>query len=214
MKTNSVKKQWHLRVFLQLACLAMLLTSCYPGGAEYVEDYDAVYTNYSSDFNFNTTYSYSLPDRVIKVGNNNDDDDTEYINEAYSDAILSNLRSNLNALGWTEVSVDANPEVVVLASGFDQSFYYYYNPWYWDWYYPWYGPNWGWYYPFTPGYVSGYKTGSVLVQMTVPDDAEDNKIPVVWMAALNGLLQGGQANIVNRIDTNLDQAFSQSPFNN
>jgi hypothetical protein len=48
--------------------------------------------------------------------------------------------------------------------------------------------------------------------MTYPSGVRDNEVPVIWLGALNGLLQGSDANLVNRINTNLNQAFLQPPF--
>ena len=202
-----------IRKLLFLSTICLLAFGCYPEtGGENVDDFDLVYTTYSPEFNFNTTYTYSLPDQVIDL-DDSEDNDPEYINAASSTAILSAVKTNLDALGWTEVEADV-AKVVIVAAGFDETFLSY-NPGWWDWYYPWY-PGWGWGYPgYYPGYVSGYSTGSVLVQMTYPEDTNsDNEVPVVWLGALNGLLQGGQENISSRITTNLNQAFSQPPFNN
>lgn len=207
-----VRGRWGMLSVPTLALL--LLMGCYPDQPEFVEEYDVVYTNYSPDFNFNNSYTFSLPDAVLKLDDNrNPDAPPEFIDDTFGDVILENIRQNLTALGWTEVDEDADPQIVILASAFDTQFLYFYNPGYWCWYYPWYcGPGWG--YPgYAPGYVSGYTTGTVLVQMTQEEDLSDDEIPVVWTGSLNGLLQGSDANIIGRIDQNLDQAFSQPPFN-
>lgn len=205
----SFKYRW-----LLFSAVAFLLYGCYPDGGEYVEDFDAVYTNYEQDFNFNTTYTYSIPDKVMDL-DDSEENDPEYIDQVYADAILNTVKANLDAMGWTEVSANSNPDIVVVAAAFDQTFISY-NPWWWDWYYPWYGPDWGWYYPgYYPGYVSGYSSGSVLVQMTYPEDTNsDNEVPVVWLGALNGLLQGSESNILGRITIGLNTAFNHPPFNN
>ncbi|GGZ75244.1 DUF4136 domain-containing protein [Algibacter mikhailovii] len=203
MRYNLNNKRFKL-LFLFSAFL--FIFNCNPEGGEYVSDYDLVYTNYSPEYDFNKTYTYSLPEGVIKI-DGEDDDDPEFIDKVYSDAILSNLKTNLDAMNWTEVDASDSPDIVIVASAFDQSFYYYFPP-------PGY-PGWGWWYPgYIPGYVSGYKTGSILIQMTVPKDATNNEIPVNWICGVNGLLQGSTAYVIDRIDRNLNQAFKQAPFNN
>jgi len=188
---------------------------CYPDQPEFVEEYDVAYSNYDSDFNFSTSFTYSLPDQVILVDDEIfNDDEPEYLDDVFADAILSNVRSNLNAKGWTEVDEANDPDIVVLPSAFDETFLYTYNPGYWGWYYPGYFPGWGWYYPYTPSYVGGYTTGTVLLQMTVPSEILNEEVPVVWVAAFNGLLQGSDSYIAERIDSNLDQVFTHPPFNN
>lgn len=199
--------------FLVSASLVLLIASCYPDRPEFVEEYDVVYTNYSPDYSFSVDYTYALPDSVLLIDDSRDpiQDDPEFIDPEFGDAILDNLRKNLNAQGYTEVDEDANPDLIILASAFDTDFLYFYNPGYWCWYYP----CWGWGYPgYSPGYVSGYTTGTILVQMTDPNGVLNNEVPVIWTGTLNGLLQGSDANILGRIDRNLDQAFTQPPFDN
>ncbi|NVO58719.1 hypothetical protein HW561_23425, partial [Rhodobacteraceae bacterium B1Z28] len=101
---------------------------------------DVVYTNYEANFNFGTNYTYSLPIAVVDLDASSDDD-REFIDPDYSDAILDGIASHLNDLGWTKVDPE-NADIVILAGAFDQNFIAY-NPWWWDWYYPWYGPDWG-----------------------------------------------------------------------
>ncbi|MCO5723246.1 DUF4136 domain-containing protein [Robiginitalea marina] len=192
------------------AALAFLLPGCYPDEPEFVEEYDVVYTNYAPEFNFDNAYTYALPDGVLLI-----DDDRgpngppEFIDDQFGDAILDNIRQNLNAEGWTEVDEADGPDLIVLASAFDTEFLYFYDPGYWCWYYP----CWGWWYPgYLPGYVTGYRTGTVLIQVTDPNGVLNEEVPVVWTGAINGLLQGSDANIIGRIDRNLDQAFTQPPF--
>lgn len=201
---------------LLFAALILFNLSCYPDRPEYVEEYDVVYTNYSPSFDFENTYNYALPDSVLFLDDNREPDDSpEFIEAKFGDAILSNLRQNLNARGWTEVEEDAGPQLIVLPSAFDQTFLYGYSGGYWCWYYPGCFPGWGWGYPgYSPGYVTGYKTGTVLVQITDPGDIRNEEVPVIWTATLNGLLQGSDSNIIGRIDGNLDQAFTQPPFDN
>jgi hypothetical protein len=200
------------RLMLSASTLAlMLLMGCYPEQPEFVEEYDVVYTNYSPDFNFTNSYTFSLPDGVLLLDENRDPDaPPEFIDATFGDVILANIRQNLTSKGWTEVDEAADPQIVILPSAFDTQFLYFYNPGYWCWYYP----CWGWGYPgYAPGYVTGYTTGTVLMQMTDPSGVENDIVPVVWTGTFNGLLQGSDSNIIGRIDRNLDQAFSQPPFN-
>ncbi|MCH4821742.1 DUF4136 domain-containing protein [Gramella lutea] len=216
MKNVKTKYKIGFRHTGMMIFLSLLLTGCYPDQPERVEDYDVSYTNYSPEFDFSVDRSYSLPERVILIDDGDfSSDEPEYLDDIFADAILNNIRQNLNSLGWTEVEEEDLPDVVMLPSAFDQTFLYYYDFGYWGWYYPGYFPGWGWYYPgYSPGYVSGYRVGTVLVQMTLPIENEDDEIPVVWLATFDGLLEGSDRSISERIDRNLDQAFSHPPFNN
>ena len=119
------------------------------------------------------------------------------------------------AYGWTLVNKNANPDVILLPSASTQVTLYYWYDWaYWGWYYPGWYPGWGWYYPgYYPPTISGYRTGTILVQMVdaKPHAAGEN-IAVVWTAIFNGLAEGGTDNLLARITTGIGKAFTQSPY--
>lgn len=200
-----------------LALLASaLLAGCYPNGPEYIEEYDLVLTNYSPDYDFTTRTTYALPDSVVKItGNLEEGEAPEMVSPTYANPILNSIRENMNARGWQEVGEAEDPDVILLPSVFTSTTVsYYYDYWYWGWYYPYYG--YGWYYPgYYPGYVTSYTTGTLLIQMTDPNDipATDN-VPVVWTAAFNGLAEGSTSTLVQRINDAVDQAFEQSEYLN
>ena len=199
--------------------LVVILGGCYPEGAEYYEEVDLVYTNYSSEYDFAAKKTYAIPDSVIKItGENLEDPDGNgkpgFVASSYSTVILDELKKNMAAYGWTLVPKNANPNVFLLPSTTTTTNLYYYYDWgYWGWYYPGYNPGWGWYYPYYPAYVTGYRSGSVFVQMI--DGATHvagEYIPVVWTGILNGLAEGGTANLTARIQTGIGKAFAQSPY--
>ena len=66
------------------------MCSCYPEGPEYVEELDAVYTNYDPEFNFPDQNTYAMPDSIILINEQNfvviDSDDTpEVADPVYAD---------------------------------------------------------------------------------------------------------------------------------
>ena len=73
---------------------------------------------------------------------------------------------------------------------------------YWSYWYPYYG----WCYP---TYYT-YTTGTILIVMANPNKSGDDK--GVWIAGLNGVLSGSTSNTSSRLNNNIDQAFSQSPY--
>jgi len=91
--------------------------------------------------------------------------------------------------------------------------WYCYWGWYpgWGYYPPAWGPGWGWGYP-TDVICTTYNTGTLVVSMTEPNDAKENTLPVAWVGILNGLLEGTTTDIGNRITTNINQMFVQSPY--
>ena len=199
--------------------LLVLAGGCYPDEADYIEELDLVYTNYSSSFDFKSKKTFAMPDSVVKItGDDADDPDgdgkPEFAKSTYSTAILTALKQQMQANGWQQVNKNANPDVLLLPSTMTTTnIYYYYDWWYWDW---WYGGWWGWYYPgwYYPPYITGYRSGSVFIQMvdrTTATPSNDN-VAVVWSMILNGLAEGDQTNISARIQSSIAQGFQQSPY--
>ena len=202
------------RKLLGLLLSVALLSGCYPGGPEYIEDLDLVVTGHDASFDFDEMETYALPDRIVKItGNLEEGDEVEFINDNYAAIILERIRDNMEDYEWVEVGEDQNPDVIILPSAMQSTtLVWYYDYWYWDWYYPYYW--WGWYYPY-PIYGGSYSSGSVFLQMTYPEGitAGDN-IPVIWSSILNGLLEGDASQLGGRVSKSVDQAFDQSPYLN
>lgn len=191
---------------------ALLLAGCYPEVPEYIDEYDLVFTDYSPSYDFKARTTYSLPDSVIKItGNLAEGEAPETVSPVYAAPILSSIRDNMNAYGWTEVTALEDPDVLVLPAVISSTTVIVSYPPYWGWYYPWGG---GWYYPgYYPPSISSFSTGSLLVQMVDPNDpsATDN-LPVPWIAVVNGLMEGSTSGVVTRINNSVDQAFEQSAY--
>jgi len=211
-----ISKIWNQR-WLLIPTICLILSSCKPGEPDYISDYDIVYTNYKKDFNFNSVTTYFLPDSVVHaIGSGGTADHT------HDAQILSALKSNLDALGWTRLSASGGTaaDVVVLPIAHGETYascaaycWYCYWGWYpgWGYYPPVWGPGWGWGYP-TDVVCSTYSTGTVTVAITTPKAAGNNTLPVAWLGVLNGLLEGSDASIDERIVTNINQMFIQSPY--
>lgn len=186
-----------------------ILWGCSIQGPDYTEELDLVYTNYDNQFNFVSQGTYSLPDKIVKI-TGDPLAPPEYIKDLYGIPILAQIESNMTALGWTKVDVNASPDVQLLPAAWSTTTIIYGGYWgsYWCWYYPYYCGG-GWYYPYYP--VSSYSTGTLLMTMTSPnDESTDGSVRVVWTGAMNGLLQGTYD--INRIKGGIDQAFTQSPY--
>ena len=197
----------------------VLFFGCYPNEADYIEELDIVYTNYYDQFDFKSKRTYAIPDSVVKISGDNivdpdGDGKPTFVSQPYAVAIIDQVKSNMAAYGWTLVSKNSNPDIIVLPSAMTTTnIYYYYDWWYWDW---WYGGGWGWYYPccYYPAYVTGYRSGSVLVQLIDRSSLNPNNdnAAVVWTCIFNGLAEGSTSSIVTRIQTNIDAGFRQSPY--
>jgi hypothetical protein len=213
-----MKKRWY--ALPALASALLTVSSCYPGGATNVQQLDLVITTHDKTVDFTSFTTYVLLDSVVHVDleDNNNDDLLTRVNDAL---ILSQIRSNIEALGYVEEADPANnpPDVILLvgAWAFTTTNIYAGYPW-WGWYgwYPYWpccGPGYGWGYPVYPTVVQ-YDTGTLAITMVNPISPADNMLPVMWVAGINGLLSGSETGISARVSSTIDQAFNQSPYLN
>jgi hypothetical protein len=199
--------------------MASGIIGCYPKGADLVEELDLVYTNHDANFNFASKTKFAIPDSVVKItGDAFEDPDgnhkPQFMSAASGDVILNAIKTNMTNAGWTKVDKNSNPDVLMLVSSMTTTnLYWYYDWYYWYW---WYGGWYGWYYPccYYPMYVTGYRSGSILVQMVDAATAKpgSENVTVVWNMILNGLAEGGTSSIASRVQVGVDQAFAQSPY--
>ncbi len=199
----------HLKI-LSLVALAVYLTGCYPNGPEYVDQYDLVYSNYDSQYDFTVKHTYAIPDKILKItdGLINGGDPT-FVKDMYAVPMLNQINKNMSDFGWNKVALNANPDVLLTPVAYELTTYsYWYGGGYWDW---WYGGYWGWYYPYPV--VTSYSTGSVLVTMSDPKlVSADDKARAVWSFVVNGLLEGSSADFTARYTKGINQAFEQSQY--
>lgn len=193
---------------------ALLLWGCYPGGADYTDELDVVYTTYSKTYDFQSKGTYARPDKIVVDAEKDNDGNwvPEYMVQPAADQILAMIDENMEAYGWTKVennedgtlSQDAD---VLLMPSLITSTTYYYSYWYDWWYGGWYGGWYGWYYP--PSYtVSSLTTGSMII--TISEPADNVGTEAVWLGVGNGVYTG--AYDFNRVEKAIDQAFEQSPY--
>ncbi|RAJ06593.1 uncharacterized protein DUF4136 [Chitinophaga skermanii] len=131
-------------------------------------------------------------------------------------AIVSQIKSNMAAMGYTFVARDKNPDlgintlavknvnVGVVYPGWWWGYPGYWDPWYWGWYYP-------YYYPWSVAY--SVTTGSVIAELIdLKHVNEQQKLQVVWTMSLNGALGSSASTNLQRALNGIDQAFVQSPY--
>ncbi len=202
--------------FLIIAAIPLVFFSCYPGGVEYYSDTDIIMTNYDDDYNFYNpdTKNYFMPDTVHYAAT-----DPDEVNRQFEDDILDEIEKNLADHGYTRLADTMHADVFIAATVTSSTYsgvgYYPGGGWWWGGY-----PGWGWggYYPGYPyygwGYAYSYTTGTLFIEMVNPDgvDHDEEEIPIVWHAAINGLLSDNSANTAGRIASTIDQAFNQPPF--
>lgn len=197
------------KIFLLTAILSgLFLWGCYPDGPKYTEDLDIVLTHHNPDYEFAQKHTYAMPDKIVKItGNILEGELPEFIKDVYASQILRKIADNMESLGWTRVTVDASPDLLLVPAAWETTtIYYYYDYWYWWWggYYP------GWpYYP--PVYGYSYTTGTLLMNLIDPEITGTNGNPIAqWTGALNGILNDSYND--GRMSKLINQAFSQSQY--
>ena len=230
-------KNWLLNslVALSLLFVVVLFDGCYPNDTISASESDIMLTGRYDSVDFTTLKTYYLPDTVFPVR----DDTTDKTPVPNSDLILSDIERNMTNYGYVRryfSEQDTTPPDVMIAvaaistTTVTVGWWYPYYPgwgWGWGWYKNseasrgtdyWYGGWWG-YYP--PGwgwggvpYYSSYTTGTLLMEMTNPEDyrviGNDTVTPMYWAGAVSGVLSGG--NNTSRITRGIDQIFTQSPY--
>lgn len=211
-------------LFLLLTGLfAQLLISCYPEGADKVEDMDVAITNYDKNANFADFSTFSMPDSIVYFVNKANELSGDH---QFDSVILALVSKNFTDRGYTKIegSETNKPDFLVTVSAFSNVNYYYVNDnWndYWGWYpgWDWYGWNWpngifSPYYPWWPVSVYSYRSGSIVIEMfdTQNVNTTSGKLPVIWTGIADGILSGSSASIQNRAEKEINQAFKQSPY--
>ncbi len=211
-----------LLILLLTGLLIQLVVSCYPEGADNIEDYDVAITNYDKGADFSNFTTFSIPDTIVYFSNDN----SGYVPiHAFDDAIIQTITENFEALGYEKIAdptaatpASDLPSFVVTVSAFSNVNYaYFVDNWYnnWNWYWgSWWGGPFSPYYPWYPVSVYTYQTGSVVIEMVSTTPRSDDKVNVIWTGIADGLLQGSNASILNRIETQINQCFAQSPYLN
>jgi len=192
--------------------LAVLLAACYPGGPEGTSDLGAVITVRAPEADYTGLATFALEDTVIVL--EVDDSSAEPIDPSYNPVILAELRAQMVAAGFQDVTPDTatvTPDVwLVVGAVQAEVWFYWYN---WGYMGGWYGPGWG--YPPSVG-TGSFTNGTVLWQLmdmrgTVPGDP-DQAPAMIWFGGLNGAVQSSHSTNEAGIRKSIDQAFYQSPY--
>ncbi len=209
-----------------ILALPVLINSCHPGGPSATEDLDIVVTMHSEEFDFQGAITFTMPDTVMHIIG--EDDDPDDVDRSFDELILLTTKTNMDALGYKWMEFDTlNPaDVVLLATALaNTNSGVAYNPGWWGYWGYWpgwggypgsgyWGPGYGYGYPGGYPIYYSYSTGSIFLTMINPleFDLETETIGVVWMAAMNGLLEGNNDDNSGsiRISEGINQAFKQS----
>jgi hypothetical protein len=206
----------NLRLILPLlALMSLSVWGCYPGDVT-VSELDTILTLYDDENDFSQYNTYHLIDSVMHIGDEDDE-----IGREYDDDILAKLRDEMADAGYVEVGSIEESDIVMTVEISRSDLLVGWNPcpgcWcgYWCWYpgWPWYGYN--PYYPWGGTVVYSYPVGKIFMTMYDTNDSSMEDMAVApWAATMNGLAQGSDSQILNRILGGIEQAFNQSPYLN
>ncbi|MEK6481047.1 DUF4136 domain-containing protein [Catalinimonas sp. 4WD22] len=203
-------------LFLLLPILSLL--ACYPEpDLSELEDELVVVTNYSPDADFSNYATFAIPDSIGIITDNEDDE--EFVDDDRAATVLSAVRTNMLAAGFTEVNKEDEPDigvnVIVLENlNVGGSFYpgYWWGyPGYWDpcyWYYCGWYPWYGW------GTVYAYTTGTLVVEFIdlKNTNVENQRLDIIWTAYM-GEVYSARDPVQEAVNA-VNQAFEQSPYLN
>ncbi|NVK26464.1 MAG: DUF4136 domain-containing protein [Flavobacteriia bacterium] len=199
----------------------LVLTSCYPGGADSTRDLDIVMTHFENSFDFSGKTTYALIDSIVHIG-----DDNGELGRALDNDILARVNSNLLDRNYEKYDTTNTPAntppnylvrvslLKITAEGSYCSYYPGYNWGWWGGWGYWYGgyPGYGYGYGWCGGYYS-YDIGTLVIEMVDLTDATTaDDLQVVWMGLANGIASGNPLSNRDRILGAIDQAFDQSPY--
>lgn len=234
-----------IRLWARLGAMAVIaslfMTACYEYHDDtYLDELDITFTYYDTNYNFQQNSTYAIRDSVGIISDYLSDAEIAnfYKTGGGNDKIKDQVRTNLNALGYTEVADDENYDfgvnMVVMAVestdyyyGWWYSYYDYYY-WYWGGWYPYYG------YPWYPVSIT-YQQGALLMELADGnsirayrawaddktqdeiENADPDEVPdinFVWQGLVSGVAGSEKSYNQQRAERGIDEAFDQSPYLN
>lgn len=190
------------------AAFPFIFASCAPGNDITASESDVVVTLYDNAFDFNSIKNYFMPDTIVHLSGDSQDDDDPNLDRSNDSFILSEIESQLSALNYVRQPTTSGADFIVSLGATSTDFYSIYS--YWPCYYCG-GCCWYPYYPST-GVSYAYSTGTLIVLMSdVAFDGNDGSA-VHWSSAINGVLNDSASSVRLRLDSTIDQIFEQSPY--
>lgn len=204
--------------FILLAAAAAALASCQKNpDLEALDGEYLVYTQRDTTAEWTAHASYFVPDSILVIGNS---ETPLYWKDGDARKLAETVAARLDERGFTRAATKEEADLGMQLSYVSSTrffvsypvtpYWWWYYPGYWD---PYYWGAWGtWGYGF-PVYYS-YSENSLLMEMLdlAAPTGEDEELPVVWNAYIDGDLSGYRVFDLERMARGIDQAFEQSPY--
>jgi hypothetical protein len=159
--------------------------------------------------------TFALPDTIVELASS-----VFQLDHDEDQAIVATIRNHLVDIGWRDLTTDtaARPDVVVLTAATTRiQTGVVYSDWYGAWgYLPYWGPavtdSWTWSVP-GDAVVYSFPAGTLVVVMVDLRNQrpELQDIPLLWAAAIDGVIRGASAT-AERARDGITQAFAQSDY--
>jgi hypothetical protein len=193
------------KIFMLIMALGLIFSlSCtkYPQTEERLLEDLAILTQYDTKADFNSYKTFSVPNAIVKITDN----DTTMITNQTATAVLNQISADMQSRGFVLAIAPQIPDLGIQVIYFQNTYIYTY---YYDWwgYYPYYY----YYYPYYPVYYSSYTTGMVNIELADLKNADpvNKRMDLRWNAFIRGLLTGDHT--TSEITAAVDQAFEQTP---
>jgi hypothetical protein len=176
-----------------------------------------VATSRADNLDFSSYSTYHIPDTISFISNDRDDDDTLIVGPT-AEAVVAEIRKNMDARGYTFVERPAYPDLAIRAIAIKQVNTGVVYPPGWWWGYPGYPGGcwyWGCYPPYYPVYptVYSYTVGDFIMEMFDVKNLEaNNNLQAIWIGQAGGVLSSTSATNLDRVLDGVNQAFTQSPY--
>ncbi len=76
-----------INALITIVGIAIVSISCFPNGAEYIDELDIVYTNYDDSYNFKNKSTFAVPDKITKIDRENFPDGPGFEPESKEDSL-------------------------------------------------------------------------------------------------------------------------------
>ena len=91
-----------LLILLLTGLFAQLVVSCYPEGADNIDDYDVAITNYDKSADFSAFTTFSIPDTIVYFTNDND---IPAPSHEFDQQIIQTVTENFTRLGYKKCPI-------------------------------------------------------------------------------------------------------------
>lgn len=176
-----------------LAFISVWVVSC-SWGDDWDETQDQILTiaYKSPEADFSQYRTFAVADSMTVVING----EKERVQNDESMKVYNQVVHNLTGLGYTQVSVSENPNLLAdlsyIRSTNTTIYPGYWSDWGWWWDtvgYPWY--PWSTYYPYPmPSIISTYITGTLIIELADVTKAREQNVPIVWHGVVRSILNG------------------------